>query len=582
MRRIGVLLAALFLLHFSVPAWADLANCDGPTTPEEAERRAMLDGADPVGTNPIYSAADTLLDACEAAKKKLNSALESLSGPSSSSVGTPAEDAAVPRATPASPAPRAPMSRNIAVIERDRVAGMDEKAASLVQSNCGGFGCSRLLESMVDPVIREAEALNANPEYLAHMPRYSPIASVEAAARFGWSRQDGYWVQAPPQARPGSANTGTLGAYLLSADECRKLRDTLDREIKASAAREPDNLSFFEGECVPQQASYADDVRNWRALLALEVKRPRPVSASGGGTLLAANGAGLGDAREAAIVVVPDAGLREWNEGIVAEEQRYQAEMLATAEAKQRADEEKKRAEADAARQRQATMAEAERDAARKGWVLPSDCQAEQAAVRQFQDDDRTGNDTEQSIAAALKRPWVYRWGGKNGEMTVTELQESEQEYLRSIESDEKRVARCRTVTGLDRIGCPTEETSSIRLNRLTACAYRTAAARRSGSVLSGASAVSTTQSSADASCEAKIKAIDDQVGGAVSRCGESATCNFQAAMWGLSQQIGAIERYCPSGKFAAKLSEAKAQLEGITANCNQIQSGGGRCSPRL
>lgn len=488
-------------------------------------------------------------------------------------VSTPVKD--VPRAAPKA------MSRNVAVIERDRVADMDAKAESLVQSNCGGFGCGSILDNMVTPVIREAEKLNADPEYLAQMPKYAPIASVDAAARFGWTRENGFWVNhgAPQRQAAVAANTSTLGNYLLSVDECKKLRDRLGQEIKANPGKEPDNLSFFEGECVPQVASYAEDVKGWRALLAAQVKDKKSATASADNTLLAGHDAQSDGSQEAVVAVVPDAELAEWNEGIVVAERQHEAEMAAAAAAEQRAEEERKKAEEAAARQREVATAAVEREAARKGWVLPTDCQAEQAAVRQHQDDDRTGRDTEQSITAALQHPWEYRYSGKRmGEtMPVAELREREQAYLRSIEEDERRITGCRAATGLNRIGCPTEETSNIRLYRLTACAYRVAAARRDGSTPS----VSATQPSGDANCEAKLKSIDDQVGAALPRCGESAVCNLQAAMWGLSRQISTIESNCPSGKFAAKLSDARSQLESVTTTCNQIVSGG-RCTPRL
>lgn len=161
-----------------------------------------------------------------------------------------------------------PMSKNIALIERNRVSEMDDKAAALVQSNCGPYACDRLLESTVDPVIREVDSLNSNSEYLAQLPKYAPIAAVETAARLGWKKDGAFWVFSNAKGAAGSsANTSTLKDYLLSVPECQKLHDKLDQEIKASPSKEPFNLSFFEGECVPQLASFAEDIKNWRALL---------------------------------------------------------------------------------------------------------------------------------------------------------------------------------------------------------------------------------------------------------------------------------------------------------------------------
>ena len=78
-----------------------------------------------------------------------------------------------------------------------------------------------------------------------------------------------------------------------------------------------------------------------------------------------------------------------------------------------------------------------------------------------------------------------------------------------------------------------------------------------------------------------RLGAINDQVAAATASCGVSASCNLQAAMWGLEQQIGTIERYCPNGKFASGLSASREQLKDITTTCNQVISGG-QCSPEI
>lgn len=466
------------------------------------------------------------------------------------------------------PKAKAPMSRNIAGIERERVSEMDNKAAALVQSNCGGFGCSNLLESTVDPVIREAAALNANPEYLAHMPRYAPIASVEAAARFGWAKQDGFWMQAAPQRKPDSASTTTLRDYLLSVDECKKLHDTLDREIKANSAEEPANLSFFEGECVPQLASYADDVRSWRALFALKPPLPQQAGAP---------------------VKAPELG--QWHNGLVAEENR----QVAAAEKQRQADAERQAEQAAAQKKEQLAAAERSRQAMPASSRHSSVCARNEAKIQQvikssgYGDYSGFGLENEEKIRlfAALHAPCAGDDASRSPGMgkssrSIVEGLDKELEIHR--ENCSKFNSDCSRYFYDLHPGDSAESTRNYmqlyrsEVQRATSDPNYSADMEpaNTNSQLPRAS-----HASGDAECEAKLRAIDNQVSAATSGCGASASCNLEAAMWGLSQQISAIESYCPSGRYAAQLPDARKQLESVTTTCEQIVSGG-RCSPKL
>lgn len=224
---------------------------------------------------------------------------------------------------------RKPMSRDAAALARQRIRDMDANAHTafgMIERDCraGGESCKSTLEQMVDPVIREADQLNANPEYLAQLPAYSP-GSVEYAGRLGWTRQSGRWTFGGVK-----AGTTTLGNYLLSVDECRKLRDRLDQQIRATPVREPDNLPFFEAECAPQLASYADDIRSWRALLSAPAPTPNPTDQQT-----------AGQAQEGMpVLAAPEGDLTQWNEQQLAEQRRYEAGVMAAAEERRRKAEE--------------------------------------------------------------------------------------------------------------------------------------------------------------------------------------------------------------------------------------------------
>lgn len=574
MRRIGVLLVVLLSLHCSVPAWADLANCDGPTTAEEGERRKMLEDADPLGTNPVYAAANGLLDACEGAKKKINSALESLSGTTRTSPASSQGEEAVPQ-TQAISAPRAPMSLAEALVARRYVIDGDEKAHAAVGASgttcrAGADVCRRVLESIVDPVIREADKLKANPEYLAQLPPPT-LASVEFANRMGWTLQNGKWTfGAGNEVSASGRNTGTVPEHVLSIDECKKLRDTLDREIKANnTGEEPFNFSFFEGECAPQAASYAEDVKNWRALLAAKPSLAPPTDAA---------------------AKVPE--LAQWHNNLLAEESRRVAE-----------DDERRRIEAERQAQQLAVQQKAKLAAAEQARrSLPpssgysSVCARNEAKVQEvlsaspYRDYSGLQRENEDKIRlfAALHAPCAADEASRSPGMGKTSRAIVEG-VDRELETHRQNCSRwdldCTHYYYDTHTGAQADSTRNYM--QLYRREVETALSDPNYSadlepVAGQRQAARSSQASDDAACEAKLDVIEGRVAEAASGCGASATCNLQAAMWGLEQQVSTIERYCPSEEFAARLLTAKTQLKNVTATCNQIQSGGGHCSPRL
>lgn len=458
-----------------------------------------------------------------------------------------------------------PMSQNVALIERNRVSEMDSKAEALVQSNCGAFGCDRLLESTVNPVIREVEALNSNPEYLAHMPKFAPIASVETAARFGWKKDGAFWVSSGVNSASNSTvNTSTLKDYLLSVPECQKLHDKLDQDIKANPSKEPFNLSFFEGECVPQVASYAEEVKNWRVLLAANPTPPLQQT-------------------DVAEVIAPE--LSQWNNNIVAEENKRIADI-----------EEKKRVEAERV---------AEQAAIQQKEQLAAVEHARQSMLNSQYSSICARNETKvvKIISASSYRDYsgyameneekVRLFASLHKQCAGDERSRSpaKNESSRSIVEDlDKELEVHRQNCSRSNSDCSRyyydlhsgkEADSTRNYMQLYRSEVNKALSDPNYSADLEPASSNGQASSGDANCEAKLKSIDNQVAAALPSCGASASCNLQAAMWGLSQQISTIESNCPSGKYASMLSDARKQLVSVTTTCGQIVSGG-RCEPKL
>lgn len=115
-------------------------------------------------------------------------------------------------------------------------------------------------------------------------------------------------------------------------------------------------------------------------------------------------------------------------------------------------------------------------------WTSQVDCQDEQDAIRNFRHAssaircfDEKGNDTEQSIALAIARPWEERYSNnKQGTLVTTgELNQIALHYTRL--ADELNTSKFHTYPFSLSNQC------TIALYRLRACAYKTAAARKEG-----------------------------------------------------------------------------------------------------
>lgn len=230
--------------------------------------------------------------------------------------------------------------------------------------------------------------------------------------------------------------------------------------------------------------------------------------------------------------------------------------------------------------------------AAKQSWVLPSDCEAEQAAVREHGDDDRTGNDTEQTITFALESPWIYRWSGKDGEYSSAELLAIAEQAEQSIAKDQAYMDQCRGATGFAALNCIGWEgrQRSIRLSRLSACAYRTAAERRDQPVVNpGGSAPTKPEPECTpallAEANSRLQEIDEQIGAFLAsplgRQQGSATPALQVTMWGTSQQAAVIQQYCPQGaRFQARAADLNESFKQAQRACRQIQSRPEVCGP--
>lgn len=230
-------------------------------------------------------------------------------------------------------------------------------------------------------------------------------------------------------------------------------------------------------------------------------------------------------------------------------------------------------------------------DAAQQSWVLPSDCEAEQTAVREHGDVDHTGNDTEQTITFALENPWIYRWSGKNGEYSAEELLAIAAEAENGIAADQAHMDQCRGAQGFAALNCIGWEgrQQSIRLAQLRACAYKTAASRRDQPVTGAGGA--TPAPAPDcvpallAEANGRLQEIDEQIGAFLAsplgRQQGAATPALQVTMWGTRQQAAIIQQYCPEGaRFQTRVADLNESFKAAQKACRQIQSRPEVCEP--
>lgn len=206
-------------------------------------------------------------------------------------------------------------------------------------------------------------------------------------------------------------------------------------------------------------------------------------------------------------------------------------------------------------------------------WVSPSDCPAEQQAVRSISNcTDLTGNDTEQSITFALAYPWVYRFSGKvTGElMTSEELRQEAKMRLNSI-NDSSNVDQCR-----------------VAITRLTACAYEVAARKNDGEVTITKEAEkvkiqSQCPSNSIEKINGAINQIDQRINDYLESLGGSQSTNatpmLQVVMWGTSEQSKIMKQYCPEA-FKQEIDDRMESYESALRACRQIQSNPEICGP--
>lgn len=462
------------------------------------------------------------------------------------------EDAVVrTRGTASGSVPR--MAKISASIERDRVASLDSSTVATLQSDCADRGCMNYREKQLNFLGSEVEKLNGNVDILYWFPEYAPVQAFAAAERLGWTRQNGQWVFGGIK-----EGTTTLGHYLLNADDCKKLQSRLDQEIKTTPANEPVELSLFEAECLPQLPDARAVVAAWRknfsALPAVSGKwTPEQTSAQG--------------------------DLAQWNQRQIAEQSRYEAQLAADADAE--------------ARLRQAE--ETERRMAEQRITDSSKLRRTQGSSTSSNTDmclrnlDKASKIAADSIGEAFGASPTYGFMARFNDLQLQILAPCAKKNG-EVASAMRQIEFFRGVTesacsrGCKEWGEPDEVAKHQTWFRAFEREAQAAISDPKG-YFGGLSSVpsrgSSTLINSDTKCEAEFKEIDDRVGAASSGCGESASCNLQAAMWGLTQQINTIESNCPSGRFAAELSKTKLTLESISTTCNQIVSGG-RCSPRL
>lgn len=582
MRRIVTLLGFMFCLLLSVRAGAEMANCDGPTTPEEFERREMLENSDPLGLNPIYSGLVGILNACESMKKKFNAALSALgasrSNPPTDSQIDEALDVAT-AATKSKPGERAQklgMAKISASMERDRVAALDSSTASALQSDCTENACMNYREKQLNLLTSEVEKLNGNAEILAWFPKYAPVQAFAAAERMGWSQENGAW-KFVGAGKPVAGGVTTLGQYLLSVEECKKLRNRLDQMIKTAPSKEPTELSFFEVECLPQLPEDRGTVATWRRGFMVTGVAPDSEAVQ---------------TANAGAPVPPDDGLSRWNAELVAEENRQVAE----AEERKRVAAEQQAEEAAAQRKEQLAAAERVRQSLPASSRYSSVCARNEAKLQKV----LHASGYRYYAGFSLENEELIRWfASLHAPCAADESSqspakgESSKAIVDGVEKELEIHRQSCSRWGADcsrhyyDLNSGTYADSTRNYMQLYQSELRKALSDPNYSAdlepaKSSSPAPVAPRGAGDATCEAKLKEIDERIGATLPRCGESATCNLQAAMWGLDQQISTIGSNCPSGKFASMLTSAREQLESVTTTCNQIQSGGRLCEPKL
>lgn len=219
-------------------------------------------------------------------------------------------------------------------------------------------------------------------------------------------------------------------------------------------------------------------------------------------------------------------------------------------------------------------------------WVKPTDCQAEQEAVRQRQCYSDV-HKIQQKIQQTLEAPWVYRYGGKDdpsGLRTANELRREAEDSLKSAQKND----RWASSGGFNQGGYLCEAAYS----RLLACAYRIAATRRdSAATVSPAAAKAKLESQcapdAVASANRELQEIDQRLAAFLeSPAGQqtgTVTPSLQVIMWGTREQVRIMKRYCPKADaFQERIDTLMSSFQSAQQACRTIQSDYGpkNCEP--
>ncbi|ENX02635.1 hypothetical protein F900_01081 [Acinetobacter modestus] len=223
-------------------------------------------------------------------------------------------------------------------------------------------------------------------------------------------------------------------------------------------------------------------------------------------------------------------------------------------------------------------------------WTSEADCKAEQEVVRKFRFrgattcDDRTGNNTEQSIAAALRAPWESRYSGKvqGALVSTSELKESVIYLYKAADEEDQKKYNIHSVSRGDQC--------TVALYRLTACAYQTAAMRKD-SIAAVSPEVAKAKLESQCSTQSIEKAnlelqkidqrIADYLASSEGKQLANATPSLQVVMWGTSEQAKIMKKYCPDADaFKQEIADRMVSYEGALRTCRQIQSSPEVCGP--
>ncbi|WP_130410643.1 hypothetical protein [Fluviicoccus keumensis] len=215
--------------------------------------------------------------------------------------------------------------------------------------------------------------------------------------------------------------------------------------------------------------------------------------------------------------------------------------------------------------------------AAKQTWVLPTDCQAEQAAIRA--NGDYEGGSTEELITQSIEFPWIYRFSFSrrgNGElMTPEDLKAFGDQLIQEGQANVDRYRNSYPAESLARI---------MRVARMKACPYYVAAERSAGPKPTPAPVKDCSQD-ASTLVNKSLQDIDTRVGAFMaSNAGQaqgSPTPSLQVVMWATLQQARIIQRYCSgSAGYKERAESLESSFLAAQQACRQLQSRPEICEP--